>query len=157
LPTEQEFGLLAKTTGENAKAVQDWQNHLNKLQDELSPLQAELSQATDPRDIERLTKRIGELQIEMAKTPDNIPPILSGFQQWRERIAGLAADYAALPANMQTIMDALVAQHVTGTAEIMAVVREQGPAVAADFAQWCRDDPFAAETTVKDIMPGIIG
>jgi hypothetical protein len=53
-------------------------------------------------------------------------------------------------------MDALVGQHVRGVDDIMAVVRTQGPAFAADFAQWFRDDPIAAATTLQQVMPGIM-
>lgn len=157
LPTADEFGQLAETTLDNADAVARWQERLADFQSELGPLQEELSRATDPEDVERLTKRIGELQAKMAETPADIAPVVSGFDTWRQRVSDMAADYGSFKDNMQTIMDTLVSQQVTGVGDIMAVVREQGPEFAANFAQWFRDDPIAAATTVKEIMPGIMG
>jgi len=168
---------LADAEKEHADATQAWSDDLTEMGRDLAKLETDLSNATDPEDVERLTERIhdlhrkmdegnpsidritekmGDLRNEMGKAP-NITPIISGFDAWRERVGLLAEDYSAMKDNMQTIMDALVSQHVVGVADIMAVIREQGPTYAANFAQWFRDDPIAAATTVKEIMPGIMG
>lgn len=157
LPTREEFGELEKSIAANSEASANWNEKIANLREELAPLQQELSEATDPKDVERLTKRISGLQTKMQELPGDIPPITSGFDTWRNRVGLLAGDYGAFEGNMKVIMDSLVEQHVRGLDDIMAVVREQGPEFAADFAQWFRDDPIAAATTVREIMPGIMG
>jgi len=87
---------------------------------------------------------------------DVLPEVDESFTDWQQRLSDLGQDYSAMEGNLQTIMDALVGQHVRGVADIVAVVRSQGPAFAADFAQWFRDDPIAAATTLQQVMPGIM-
>jgi len=85
-----------------------------------------------------------------------MPEVNESFNEWTTRLTDLGQDYSTMEGNLQTIMDALVGQHVRGVDDIMAVVRGQGPEFAADFAQWFRDDPIAAAQTLQQVMPGIM-
>jgi len=87
---------------------------------------------------------------------DVLPAVDESFGEWQQRLFDLGQDYSAMEGNLQTIMDALVDQHVRGVDDIMLVVRTQGPEFAADFAQWFRDEPIAAAETLQQVMPAIM-
>ena len=160
LPTSDELGLLDETSRAFSDFWATAGDNIGDLERDLGDLQGELAAATDPTDVERLNDRISEMQQRIADARDeaaqSAPAIQSGFVVWRERLQDLAADYAAMPGNMGSILESLKGQHVENIDAIMGLVRDQGPQFAVDFAKWFAQDPVAAAQSMKDVMPGIM-